>query len=78
MKMKFDSHCIVCKKPAFAPRGDWNRNTVTLCKSKKCHRKRKSELQKERRRQKELFKAEKNPAKKKDSKRKTKFFGQLV
>ena len=53
--MKYDSHCIVCKRPAMAPKGNLNAKRVTLCQRKECRHKRKIELQRERRRQKELF-----------------------
>lgn len=46
-----DSHCVVCKCPAAAPRGNFNAKRVTLCLSPECRRQRKSELQRERRRQ---------------------------
>jgi hypothetical protein len=52
---KYDSHCIVCKKPCFAPRGNFNTQRVSLCKDKKCRRQRKTELQREARKQKDLF-----------------------
>ncbi len=55
MKTKFNSHCVVCKKPCVAPRGNWNAQLASLCPSKKCRHKRKIELQKERRRQREMF-----------------------
>jgi hypothetical protein len=54
-KSKFDSHCIVCKKPAHSPKGNFNAKRVTLCKSVKCRHLRKIELQRARRAQKELF-----------------------
>ena len=50
-KVKFNSHCEVCKKPAMAPEGNFNAKKITLCRNPKCHRRRKTELQKERRRQ---------------------------
>lgn len=50
----FDSFCCVCKEPANAPRGNFNAKRVTLCKKKRCRRQRKSELQREQRRQKNL------------------------
>jgi hypothetical protein len=53
-KGKFDSHCIICKRPCFAPKGNWNAKKVTLCASPKCFRQRKTELQKERRKQKKI------------------------
>lgn len=52
---KFDSHCVVCKKPADSPKGNYNAKRVTLCKSVKCRHQRKIELQRARRAQKELF-----------------------
>jgi hypothetical protein len=54
-KMKHEtnnSHCVVCKKPCCAPRGNWNANSVSLCKSKKCRTQRRTELQRKRRKQK--------------------------
>lgn len=53
-KMKYDSHCCVCKKPCMAPRGNFNVNRVSLCTDKVCRRTRKTELQREARKQKEL------------------------
>lgn len=53
--MKHNSHCIICKKPATAPRGNFNAKKPTLCRSVKCRHTRKMELQRDRRRQKELF-----------------------
>lgn len=53
-RSKFNSNCCVCKKPAMAPKGNFNAQRVTLCKRAKCRRLRKTKLQKERRRQKEL------------------------
>jgi hypothetical protein len=50
-KKKFDSFCVVCKKPAQSPAGFSNVNKVTLCRAKVCRRQRKTELQKARRRQ---------------------------
>lgn len=52
---KFDSHCVVCKRPAFAPKGNFNATKVTLCDRPKCIRQRRAELQRERRKQRELF-----------------------
>jgi hypothetical protein len=52
---KFDSHCVVCKKPAHSPKGNYNAKRATLCKSVKCRHLRKIELQRARRAQKELF-----------------------
>jgi hypothetical protein len=49
--MKLNSFCIVCKKPARSPAGFSNVNKVTLCRSKKCRRFRKTVLQRNRRRQ---------------------------
>jgi hypothetical protein len=54
MSKKYNSHCIICKKPAHAPKGNFNARAVTLCKSKKCVRQRRTELQRERRKQKLL------------------------
>ncbi len=51
----YDSHCVVCKKPCRAPRGNFHANSVSICKRKKCQITRKTELQKERRRQRILF-----------------------
>jgi hypothetical protein len=53
-KEKFDSHCIICKRPCFAPKGNYNAKSVTLCPSKKCRTQRQTELQKERRKQKKM------------------------
>jgi len=53
-KEKFDSHCIICKRPATAPAGNFNAKKVTLCFRKKCRHQRKMELQKERRKQKKI------------------------
>lgn len=53
-KAKPDSFCVECGEPAFAPKGNFNINRVTLCESKKCIRQRRSALQKERRKQKAL------------------------
>jgi hypothetical protein len=53
--MKHNSHCIVCKQPATAPRGNYNAKKPTLCFRKKCRHTRKIELQRARRAQKELF-----------------------
>ena len=50
-KTKFNSFCVICKTPANAPAGFSNVNKVTLCRSKKCRRTRKTCLQRERRRQ---------------------------
>jgi len=50
-KKKFNSFCIICKTPANAPAGFSNVNKVTLCRSKKCRRFRKTCLQREHRRQ---------------------------
>jgi hypothetical protein len=50
--MKYDSICIVCKRPAKSPGGNFNANDVTLCKRARCQRQRKTELQRARRRQK--------------------------
>ena len=52
---KYDSHCVVCKKPAHSPKGNYNARRVTLCNSVKCRHQRKIELQRARRAQKELF-----------------------
>lgn len=51
MKRKFDSHCVECGKPCMAPRGNFNASRVSLCKSPRCRRMRKTKLQKDRRRQ---------------------------
>jgi hypothetical protein len=53
-KKPFNSHCIICKQPCYAPKGNWNINLVSLCKKAKCRRQRKTELQREARRQREL------------------------
>ena len=50
-KPAYDSHCIVCKKPAHSPKGNFNAQRVTLCERKKCIRQRRTELQRERRKQ---------------------------
>lgn len=68
--MKYDSHCIECGKPCMAPRGNLNANRVSLCKSKKCRRIRKTILQRERRRQKELFAEVSKPSRPQNRKRK--------
>ena len=43
--------CVECGQPTTLPKGNWNARAVVLCESKKCRRKRKTALQKERRRQ---------------------------
>jgi hypothetical protein len=48
---KPDSFCVVCGKPAVAPRGNWNKKRVTLCASADCRRIRKTALRRESRRQ---------------------------
>jgi hypothetical protein len=53
-KEKFDSHCIICKRPCFAPKGNFNVKKVTLCWRKKCQHQRKIELQRARRQQKKM------------------------
>jgi hypothetical protein len=53
-KGKFDSHCIICKRPCFAPKGNYNAKSVTLCPSKECRTQRRTELQKKRREQKKM------------------------
>lgn len=68
--------CCECGKPTRAPKGNWNARKVVLCKSQTCRRKRKTALQKERRRQKELDSLKKMPARKVTSERKRKFYGQ--
>lgn len=50
-KLKYNSHCFICKKPAVGPKGNYNAQRITLCKSPKCHRQRKNNLQNYRRRQ---------------------------
>ena len=55
MKPKYNSHCEVCKRPCVAPRGNFNAQRISLCQRPECRRRRKTELQKERRRQQELF-----------------------
>jgi hypothetical protein len=52
--MRNNSHCCECGRPCRAPRGNWNAKSVSLCSSVVCRRKRKSALQKERRKQKTL------------------------
>jgi hypothetical protein len=54
-KKPFNSHCAICKEPCHAPKGNWNINRVSLCHRTKCRRQRKTELQREARRQRELF-----------------------
>jgi predicted nucleic acid-binding Zn ribbon protein len=54
MNKMYNSHCIVCKKPAMAPKGNFNANRATLCLSAKCRRRRKTQLQQVRRMQREL------------------------
>jgi hypothetical protein len=98
--MRPNSYCCVCSAPCRAPRGNWNATRVSLCPSKVCRRKRKSALQKERRKQGILplglaadapkrapLKTKSGAArpgkapltgKRRDSKRKLKFFGGLV
>jgi hypothetical protein len=98
--MKPNSFCCECGKACRAPRGNWNAQRVSLCSSKVCRRKRKSALQKERRKQTvlplglaadapigaPLKRARQSSVKsrvgrlgtRKDSRRKTKFFGGLV
>ena len=61
--MKNNSRCVECGKPAMAPKGNWNLKSVTLCKNRKCRRKRKIALQRERRKQKLLKLTEVKPAK---------------
>jgi hypothetical protein len=63
-KKPFDSQCIVCKQPCYAPKGNWNINLVTLCKKAKCRRQRKTELQREARRQREFEQVVKHTTKK--------------
>lgn len=86
---KFDSHCVECKKPCMAPRGNFNANRVSLCKSPKCRRSRKSALQREARKQKELLLPAmptptvrgckvRKPSKATKAERKRKFFSQVV
>ena len=48
---KYDSHCIVCKTPCFAPKGNFNAKRVTICGKKKCRNKRRAECQRNRRSQ---------------------------
>jgi hypothetical protein len=50
----YDSHCVVCQKPCRAPRSNFHAKSVSLCKKAKCRRIRKTQLQKERRRQTEM------------------------
>jgi hypothetical protein len=54
MSEKYNSHCVVCKNPCRAPRSNFHANSVSLCKKAKCRRIRKTQLQKERRRQVEM------------------------
>ena len=51
-RMKYNSNCIECGKPAMAPKGNFHAKSVTLCKRPQCRRRRKTALQKERRKQK--------------------------
>jgi len=51
MKKKYDRHCCVCAAPCAAPRGNFNAKKVSLCGKKKCRLQRRSELQRERRKQ---------------------------
>lgn len=71
--MKHDSHCIICKAPATAPRGNWNAHLVTLCGKKSCRRLRKTQLQKERRKQLDLFQPAKLPSATRVKKMRTRF-----
>lgn len=75
---KFNARCSECGRPCKAPTGNWNARTVVICRLKKCKRARKTALQRERRKQKELFPLEARKRVKKDSQRKLKFFGGLV
>lgn len=84
---QFDSHCIECKRPCKAPRGNFNAQRVSLCKRKKCRRDRKTALQREARKQLDLVlsetrkrRTEKRKAVKSSSltkgQRKARFYGQ--
>jgi hypothetical protein len=53
--MKKNTFCCECGGPCKAPRGNWNARRVALCQKITCRRKRKTALQKERRKQGELF-----------------------
>lgn len=55
MKSKFDSHCEICKRACFAPRGNYNAKRISLCDRLPCIRKRRCELQRARRAQRELI-----------------------
>lgn len=85
----FDSHCVECKQPCFAPRGNFNAHRVSLCKSKVCRRARKTALQREARKQLDLVLSEtrrRRTAKRAAAKsatltkaeKKRKFFSQVV
>jgi len=50
----FDTCCVVCKKPCASPKGNFNANRVAICKREKCVLKRRTELQRERRKQMQL------------------------
>lgn len=51
MKPKFNSTCSECGKPCMAPRGNFNAQKVSLCSTGNCKRRRKTALQKNRRKQ---------------------------
>lgn len=76
--MKFNAVCSECGRKCMAPKGNWNAKRVVICKLQKCRRARKTALQKQRRKQKELFPVKPAGPRKKDSQRKLKFFGSLV
>lgn len=86
---KHNARCSECGRACPAPRGNWNLRKAVLCHLKKCHRARKTALQRERRKQKDLFPAERLTgitAAQRDlfkeaqakANRKAKFFGQSV